>query len=300
MENQNLHFSTAFSLIDVCEHEIVSIRTGYLQDIIILSKHTEGQTYYITHWVHKKILNYTIYSHETFHYAQTFKEGFLLGRGWSDGPEDKNAYVYNKKGELLDIFYIGHGVDECQVSFNNKIWVSYDDEGIYSGQPVGFEGLVCLNEKGVVQEAPFTPSSKFVSNRDIPLVDSCYSMNITKNDDIWIVYYSGGKRVEVPLIQLTKTKILYWGNTMDYHIDAIAVGNGYVVLGRRKNNSVMKICLDNWSMKEFIPVNDKGGILNFDFYLGRDSILWGLCNNILYYVDVTNSTFGATKQGCVI
>lgn len=60
---------------------------------------------------------------------------------------DKNAQIYNKKGDLIDSFVIGDAVQDILV-FDRKIIVSYFDEGVMAQKKFSKEGLIIFNKKG--------------------------------------------------------------------------------------------------------------------------------------------------------
>jgi hypothetical protein len=140
---------------------------------------------------------------------------------------DKNARVYNLKGELVRDFTVGDGLTDVIIDKKGNVWASYCEEGIYGnygwgaqeigvwtsytdedtdkndidGTPLGASGLVCWSNKG----------EKIWSFKPIEGLDyiseSC-SINIDDEDNTWFCYYIDLPldQMEYPLVKLNSEK----------------------------------------------------------------------------------------------
>ena len=96
-----------------------------------------------------------------------------------DDNKTRNAAILAPDGAIYVRFHIGYGHEDIQVCPNGRIWVSYFDEGVYSGGEIPSNGLVAFDERGrLVWE-----------NRQRTLIDDCYALNVS-SAGVWFCAYS--------------------------------------------------------------------------------------------------------------
>lgn len=194
--------------------------------------------------------------------------------------EKENAMIINHKGEILNKFFVGEGVQDCQVDKFNNIWISYSEEGIFGEGCIGKTGLVAFDIKGSIV---FNNFDTIIEMYDIPPIDDCQAMNV-KDDEVWLHYYS-----DYPLVNIKSKKFNnYWANVEigeNIVSNGFAIGKDQVLFGTNKQKLVLyslsKRCLYNID-----PYNDQGEKIQFNCYLGRGSILYLQTRNSIYFVDL--------------
>jgi hypothetical protein len=99
--------------------------------------------------------------------------------------------VLAPNGEAESTFTLGDGVQDVQVSRAGRIWVSYQDEGVFGNYgwgapngpaPLGSAGLVCWDTDG-------TKVWDFVAPDGLPAIADCYAMNVS-DEAAWACYYT--------------------------------------------------------------------------------------------------------------
>ncbi len=108
---------------------------------------------------------------------------------------EPNAVVHSADGAAIRTFFLGDGIESVQTTPNGEaIWVSYFDEGVYSGGELEHNGLVCFDRAG-------TPTLRFSDfwhgDLSVPVIDDCYALNVTNDTETWAYYYT-----DFPLVQI--------------------------------------------------------------------------------------------------
>ena len=158
-------------------------------------KHEGKRQFRLHHWHNGKIAEFDLPpTDQIFYYAQKIGENYLCVAGRC-AREEQNAHLFDANGELLRSWHAGDGIEDVQVAPNGQIWVSYFDEGVFSGLPLGAQGLVCFNERGQIL---------FQFRKDCPQLPEecdgmfdCYALNVASNRDTWLFYYT-----KFPLVHL--------------------------------------------------------------------------------------------------
>ena len=76
---------------------------------------------------------------------------WLLVVGRTRSKTEKNARVFDASGNFISSFYVGDGIEDVQVNDQgNNIWISYFDEGVYSGHTISQSGFNCFDRNGAV------------------------------------------------------------------------------------------------------------------------------------------------------
>jgi hypothetical protein len=123
-------------------------------------------------------------SEHLFLHVQPFgPEAFLVVDGRCRAG-DKNAEITNKSGEVLTAFHVGDGIKDIRVTPDNKIWVSYFDEGVF-GSTLGQAGLARFSSEGKL-EFDF---NEFALKEGIPDIADCYALNVC-DAEVFAYYYT--------------------------------------------------------------------------------------------------------------
>jgi len=108
----------------------------------------------------------------------------------ADGPE-QNALVIGADGGIVAEFCLGDGINDLQTTPTGRIWVSYNDEGVFGNYgwgdsdgtpPLGRSGLVRWFNEGD-REFEFTPPA------GLPSIADCYALNVV-GEEAWACYYT--------------------------------------------------------------------------------------------------------------
>jgi hypothetical protein len=108
-------------------------------------------------------------------------------------PKDApNATIW-EHGQAVQTFAVGDGVEDVQTSANDRIWVSYFDEGVFGSGRFGPAGLICFDDTGTV----LTRYDALADEHGLPPIGDCYALNVASERETWLCYYS-----EFPLVRL--------------------------------------------------------------------------------------------------
>lgn len=108
-----------------------------------------------------------------------------------DSPPRHNAFVLDPTGKCLNSFHGGSSIMDVQCDTQNRIWISYFDEGVFGNHGwnspgpsgLGSGGLVCLSEDGTVLWSH--------NNMEIAperFIDDCYALNVIGRDACFYFY----------------------------------------------------------------------------------------------------------------
>lgn len=184
---------------------------------------------------------------------------------------DKNARIYNVKGELLRDFVVGDGIQDVQVDIDGNVWTSYFDEGIFGNygwnEPIGSPGLICWNKDG-------KKIWEFEPIDGLNYMADCYAMNIDSDNNIWFYYYT-----EFPLAKLDNSKqIKFWttsiegSSSLNISDKRILMGGAYgmnnFTLFEIKGNKLKKIKKVKFKDEENAELNKHNYITCFGSNIG--------------------------------
>lgn len=197
--------------------------------------------------------------------------------------EENNAIIFNNKGKILNKFYVGSGIQDCQVDKYDNIWIGYSDEGIYGDSIIGGNGIVAFDAKGQVV---FNDYDNFVCEYDVPPIDECSVMNVT-NDGVWLYYYS-----EFPLVQIKNKKMhKIWEEIelgVDVNLGGFAVGEDNVLFVTL-DKSLVLYSLTNNKVHYMVPYNEWNGEIFPINCFGRGSVLYLQTKDSLYCADLMDN-----------
>jgi len=216
---------------------------------------------------------------ENYHFVQPLGDGeWLLVRGRADDDRDDNAHVHDADGRLLRSFHAGDGAEDVYVTVDGQVWISYFDEGVYSGVKLGQAGLVRLDRSGVC-------SLKFNEQAvGVPTIDDCYALNVASDREVWICYY-----MDFPLVRLLDSKVnAVWPSAVVGGSNAFAVRAGlvlYVGAYNRRNDLYVARIGDRRGTKLAV-VDDEGRPLKWVHSFARRDRLFLQAEDSLHVVEV--------------
>ncbi|WP_142346585.1 hypothetical protein [Bacillus cereus] len=263
-------------------YQFKKMSLDYKQNVILLVKDNQNRPFIID--LDKNNVNINIFNLnvdidvESVLCMQRIGEKWLLIFHY----EDDNAVIYNADGSEYVKFYIGEGVQDCQVDVNEDIWVSYCDEGIFGESPIGANGIVAFDSTG---QLIFDSYDQYVEQYNIPYIDDCYAMNVI-DGDVWLYYYS-----EFPLVQMKDKKIhMSWNEihvTRKIWSKSFAVAQGKVVFITQDKKLVV-YDLNNNQVYDSNLCNELGEQVQFVNYYSRGSVMYFQTDDRLYYVNLLN------------
>ncbi|WHX80005.1 hypothetical protein QNH32_05190 [Priestia flexa] len=186
---------------------------------------------------------------------------------YDEEKETNVICVFSCEGEVMKEFSVGEGIADCQVDDVHQIWISYFDEGIFSGFEMSRSDLVALDIDGNI----IFDYGDIVNVHNLPSIDDCYGMNVL-GDEIWLYYYS-----EFPVVQLKNNHLHNWWpdtNLGDYLSGGFAVWDN-VLLFEAAEQELMTYSLQTKEFSSAIAVDEQGNRLDFwdCFYKGASIYL---------------------------
>ena len=162
-------------------------------------------------------LNYTLLSsielpeiEAAFPFIQPLTEDSTLivsGRcHYRNGNPEHNAVMYDQHGQAVRRMVFGDGIEDVQIGLDQRIWVSYFDEGVYGNfgwpnPPMGADGLLCFDMDGHI-------AWRFHAPGGFGPIDDCYALNVASNA-VWAYYYNS-----FPIVRITRNgEKQAWENT---------------------------------------------------------------------------------------
>jgi len=163
------------------------------------------QRYRIGAWQHGQLIFDVTTDQEMFNVTdiQPLDDEILLVcprcRRNSESDIEQNGRIYGRDGEFKRSLLFGDGIRDVQVTADQKIWVSYFDEGIFGNygwnSPLGSSGLVAWAPDGA-------KLYEFSAPAGVGSMADCYALNVPSNLDAWCYYYD-----EFPLVHIQNFKI---------------------------------------------------------------------------------------------
>lgn len=235
---------------------------------------------YVVHFDDIKIVNIGLLT-ENFHFVQLLpnllpNDEILLVRGRAKSDQDKNAHVYTIEGQPQRHFSIGDGVQDVQVAENGDIWVSYFDEGVYSGSALSQAGLSAFNSDGGL-------CYQF-SAENIKPIDDCYALNLCSSNEVWCYYYTS-----FPLVRVRDKKAeVITAQTPVNGATAFAVNEQYTLYwGSYKNRNSLHLHNRKEDKTVYItPVTESREVLSNFEAIGRGNILWLYLEDSVYRLEL--------------
>lgn len=149
----------------------------------------------VHHWHNGELQEFDLpMTPQVYYFAQALGQ-YYLSVAARCVSQEHNAFVFDAQGNLLRSWHVGDGIEDVQVAPNGQIWVSYFDEGVFSGNPLSAQGLVCFDSQGklpfeFLKDCPAMPE-------ECDGMADCYALNVASNRDTWLCYYT-----KFPLVHL--------------------------------------------------------------------------------------------------
>lgn len=119
------------------------------------------------------------------------------------GMAERNARIYDERGQLRSEFTAGDGVKHLGVDGDGNIWVGYSDEGVFGNygwdEPIGARGLVRFDQEGEITWRYRPPDDEL-------WIDDCYALNVCV-DEVWTCYYGA-----FPIARVIGEEVSLWRN----------------------------------------------------------------------------------------
>jgi hypothetical protein len=218
-------------------------------------------------------------TNENYHFVQPLPNArWLLVRSRANGEQDHNARVYEPDGKAASSFHAGDGIADVQATEQGHIWVSFFDEGVFGGSPLGGHGLVSLDNNG-------RPVFRLGDLAD-PVRESmadCYALNVCSGKEVWLYYYT-----DFPLVQLLEGTVADWWPTRVYGSHGFAVADGWGLFGGSfdRQDSLFLGELAMLHFREITPTEEGGKPLKGFRPFGRRHLLYLATDSALHVVDL--------------
>lgn len=217
-------------------------------------------------------------TYQNFHAVQPLgSEQWLLVRGRASSPADRNAHIADCYGRIIRSFHAGDGIEDVQATSDLKIWLSYFDEGVFSGMEMGRGGLVCLNPRGT----KVFDYGNVTSQQDH--ITDCYALNASGDHETWLYYYT-----DFPLVHIRdfQTKHRWQGIPVSgSHAFAIADRHALFFGSYNERQTLFDVNLCTLRAQKLIAVTTKGKKVRPVSAFGRASHLHLLTAESLFLVD---------------
>jgi len=218
---------------------------------------------------------------EDFTHVQPLSHNtWLFIRSRSYGSGDHNASIYAVDGSLLRSFHVGDAIHDVQVDEVGAIWVSFFDEGVFSGEEPAQAGLVCFNQEG---QTLFKYNNLAERTGALSIAD-CYAMNVCSQQEVWLCPY-----MEFPLVQLVEQQIKQvWLDVPVRGSQAFAISSGRALFAGGYENwkKLFLVTLDTMSEEQIEAVDQDGARLSFRIAYGRGSRLYLVSEQSIFVLDL--------------
>jgi hypothetical protein len=188
-------------------------------------------TYAITSWDHGKTHTLRLDGVTLrFSHVQTLgPEALLLVAPRARGMWDPlNAIIVDWDGAVRRRFTLSDGIEDTQVDPAGRLWVSYFDEGIFSGLDLSREGLVCFSR----DLEPTLRFNTLAQRGGLPQMYDCYALNVASHHDAYTYYYGESVDTYWPLVHLCDGNIAQmWQITAVQGAHALAIDDTRVLFG---------------------------------------------------------------------
>jgi hypothetical protein len=198
-------------------------------------------------------------------HVQPLSDGWLLVCSRSSPEGGRNAWVYTEKGSVRSAFAAGDGIEDVQVDPADRIWVSYFDEGVFSGIEPGPAGVARFDSDGSI-------TFRYAQQAGEENLADCYAMNVCSEREAWIRYYT-----DFPLVRLRDDRVAgRWEDLPARGCKAFAVG-GFRVLfsgGYDEDGVVHAVDLASGGQSAWRVADDAGTLLVKAKVFGRRDWLY--------------------------
>ncbi len=193
---------------------------------------------------------------------------WLLVRDWDRDATRNNAYVYAPDGQRTAAFSIGWGYNQVHATGDDRLWVGFDDEGVYKYSSFGQAGAVCLDLEG----QPLLRFLDIAQQNDLPTIDDCIAINVGDDDTVWLYYYG-----DYPLVRLINGRFdRIWRDFPVTWARGFAVSGGRALFAGsyRYPNLLFLVDLETRAVQKLLPVDQHGEGITFTGAIGRGARLY--------------------------
>ena len=221
---------------------------------------------------------------QRYHLVQPLPGGeYLLADLWPRSNEQPNGDVYRQDGQLLRSFPLGSGIVDLQATNTGEIWVSFHDQGRFSGDPLSRHGVICKDLAGMLRLA----YNDLVLPFGVDDVFDCYAMNVTSANETWLWYYG-----DFPLVRLLNKEVTEVWTDLPERAPiggsrAFAIAQHQVLFwgGYDNRDRLYRVNLDDSHVVEFTPVDAQGTPIESFWAFGRGSRLYLDTEETLWLLD---------------
>jgi hypothetical protein len=190
-----------------------------------------------------------------------------------------NAWIMNADGSVENKFPIGIAFTELQVTSNGKIWLGYDDYGVFSGDIFSRNIYSCFEQSGKL----LFPAAGFHCD----FSNWSAGLNVDSNDCVWL-FPSGGE-----LMRFQNFEKVHGFNLLPL-LESNIIGPGAFSIFENLACWAPMLDFDFFSLvnlndgsSEFFRVNSADGeILNHHNYVSRGSEMYFVTGKSVYSIDV--------------
>jgi hypothetical protein len=191
---------------------------------------------------------------------------------------DNNAKITTKSGEVLSTFHAGDGINDVRVTPENKIWVSYFDEGVF-GSTVAQAGLARFSSEGKLE---FNFNESALKN-GIPDIADCYALNVC-NGEVFLYYYT-----DFPLVRIKNDRAEIVCQVPVAGSRAFAFFGDYALFSGsyEKRETLFLLHLSEGNVNEIEPFDENGKRLEIRSASGKGSRLYLVDSRSVYSADLS-------------
>lgn len=199
-----------------------------------------------------------------YHFAQPLGDHWLLAEPRQASRTVTNADVFDRQGAKQAALKLGDGIADIQTTSDERIWISYFDEGVYGGGETEHSGLACLDSGGVVK---FRYWEDAAEPHRLPPIDDCYALNVVSEREVWTTYYSAFPVVKLQDYALSDK----WLDFPNRASRAFAVLKNRLVLAPayNKDEPPVLVDLDRQTLEELEAVDKTGKRLTMEYVFAR-------------------------------
>ena len=202
---------------------------------------------------------------------------------YRNGNPEQNATIYDQHGQAIRRMVLGDGIEDVQVARDQRIWVSYFDEGVIGNRgwpyPLGADGLLCFNADGQIVWRFHAPGGFD------PMVD-CYALNVA-NDAVWVCYHA-----DFPVVRITAEGAVQGWENKFRGARALVVDRQRILLwggyGEERNRCIVQTIageriVSSQRLNLSLPNEE---LPDHTWLIGRDSILHAFVGTTWYQLDL--------------
>lgn len=197
------------------------------------------------------------------------------------GSADRNVSILDANGRQQNTFSIKRGYSQIYTTADDRLWVGYNDEGVYKHSSFGQAGAVCLDLEG----HPLIRFLDIAKQNDLPIIDDCTAINVGDEDEDTVYLYYFGKYTLVRLVGGKFDRI--WRNFPIRGARGFAVSGDQALFagGGRYPRHLFLVDLETRAAQKLRPVDQHGKAITFTGAIGRGAHLYLRTKHELFAID---------------